>query len=117
MKLRFIENEVEEAFQHEEDFSCNEILLVDVRTMMEFIVCKGFETNPFYFYSTLYIKPHFLQKQTNPPFCKLCFSKINMMQIHNSFEYNHISYQQVLQRYQACVNLENFKMVKVLLST
>ena len=48
------------------------------------IVCKGFETHPFYFYSTLYIKPHSLQKQTNPPFCRSCFSKINMMQIYTT---------------------------------
>ena len=111
------------------------------------IVCKGFETHPFYFYSTLYINiicldvdaqyqnppflflihpytqapfltvkpinppfylfsdlfkptlfkvwvdiydgenlyvPHILQKQTNPPFCRSCFSKINMMQIYTT---------------------------------
>ena len=27
---------------------------------------------------SLYIKPHFLQKQTYPAFCRSCFSKINM---------------------------------------
>ena len=48
------------------------------------IVCKGFKTHPFYFYFTLYIKPHFLQKQTYPSFCRSYFSKINMMQIYTT---------------------------------
>ena len=34
--------------------------------------------------------------------------------LHNFFEYNHFSYKHILWRYQDCVNLENYNMVKVI---
>ena len=48
------------------------------------IVCRGVWNPPFFYLSTLYIKPHFLQKQTYIAFCRSCFSKINMMQIYTT---------------------------------
>ena len=47
------------------------------------LVCRGV-WNPPFSYSTLYIKPHFLQKQTYPLFCRSCFSKINMIQMYTT---------------------------------
>ena len=47
-------------------------------------VCRGVWNPPFLFLFHLYIKPHFLQKQTYPPFCRSCFSKINMIQIYTT---------------------------------
>ena len=46
-------------------------------------VQRGFKPTLFLFIS-LYIKPHCLQKQTYPAFCRSCFSKISMMQIYTT---------------------------------
>ena len=46
-------------------------------------VQRGLKPTLFLFIS-LYIKPHFLQKQTYPAFCRSCFSKISMMQIYTT---------------------------------
>ena len=75
--------------------------------------------HPQIFLIFLYIKPHFLRGgKTYPPFCRSCFSKINMIHLHSSFEYNTTMFSLAnLWRYQACVNLENFNMVKVIQST
>ena len=51
------------------------------------------KTHPFYFYSTLYIKPPYLQKTNIPTLLQIMFLETKHDAIyHNSFEYNHIFY-------------------------
>ena len=57
--------------------------LVIMQVPVSHSVQRGLKPTLF-FCSSLYIKPHFLQKQTYPPFCRSCFSKINMMQIYTT---------------------------------
>ena len=57
--------------------------LVIMQIPVSHSVQRGLKPTLFLFIS-LYIKPHFLQKQTYPAFCRSCFSKINMMQIYTT---------------------------------
>ena len=58
--------------------------LVIMQVPVSHSVQRGLKPTLFIIYSSLYIKPHFFQKQTYPAFCRSCFSKISMMQIYTT---------------------------------
>ena len=76
------------------------------------LVCRGVWNTNFLFWFYLLYQITLFTKTNIPTLLQIIvFKNKHDPNLHNTFEYNHISYKQILWRYQACVSLENFNMV------